>query len=100
MPFVIKSIDHIQLAAPQCSEKIARNFYGGIMGFAKIQKPEELRKRGGVWFVFKEFQIRIGIEKPFSPAKKAHPAFEVENIGAFKLHLLNNGVTCTEDEIA
>ncbi|MCT8138038.1 VOC family protein [Anaerobacillus sp. CMMVII] len=98
MSFVIKSIDHIQLAAPRGSEEQARSFFIGILGFKEVEKPEVMKKRGGVWFAFGNYQIHIGIEEPFFPAKKAHPAFVVENIEAFKTHLQRNLVTFLVDD--
>lgn len=97
MDFKFKAIDHIQLAAPRNSEEQARKFYGEILGYVEIEKPEELKKRGGVWFQYGICQIHIGIEEPFKPAKKAHPAFEVECLDALMMHLSTNGVDYTED---
>ncbi|MGC4376631.1 VOC family protein [Fictibacillus sp. Mic-4] len=98
MSFIFKAIDHIQLAAPKGSEDIARKFYKNILGLAEIEKPEELKKRGGVWFRFGNYQVHIGIEEPFSPSKKAHPAFEIEKVEELKKHLRTNGVAVIEDD--
>jgi catechol 2,3-dioxygenase-like lactoylglutathione lyase family enzyme len=98
MAFVIKKIDHVQLAAPKGCEEAAREFFSGILGLTEVEKPEELKKRGGVWFEFGTFQVHIGVEEPFSPAKKAHPAFVVENIHELKTQLLKKGVHFTEDD--
>ncbi|OAT73039.1 VOC family protein [Parageobacillus thermoglucosidasius] len=98
MSFIFKAIDHIQLAAPKGSEDIARKFFKDILGFNEIEKPEELKKRGGVWFGFGNYQVHIGIEEPFSPAKKAHPAFEVEKIEELKQHLIKHGMDVIEDD--
>ena len=98
MTFVFKSIDHVQLAAPKGSEVIAQRFFGEILGFQEVEKPEVLRKRGGVWFEFGNYQIHIGIEEPFAPAKKAHPAFQVESLEALKTHLTKNDVSFIVDE--
>ena len=98
MSFIFKAINHIQLAAPKGSEDTARKFFKDILGFDEVEKPEELKKRGGVWFEFGNYQIHIGIEEPFSPAKKAHPAFEVENIEELKKHLRTKGVDIIEDD--
>lgn len=92
MSFAFKSIDHVQLAAPKGSEIIAKHFFGEILGFQEVEKPEVLKKRGGVWFQFGNYQIHIGIEEPFAPAKKAHPAFQVENLEALKTHLMKHEV--------
>ncbi len=99
MSFAIKKIDHIQLAAPKGCEEAAREFFSGILGLIEVEKPGELKKRGGVWFEFGTFQLHIGVEEPFSPAKKAHPAFVVENIEELKGHLRVKGVTFTEDDL-
>ncbi|QUG40058.1 VOC family protein [Psychrobacillus sp. INOP01] len=97
MSFVFKSIDHVQLAAPKGSEAIAKHFFGDILGFQEVEKPESLKKRGGAWFEFGNYQIHIGIEEPFAPAKKAHPAFQVENLEALKIHLTKNEVSYIVD---
>jgi catechol 2,3-dioxygenase-like lactoylglutathione lyase family enzyme len=99
MSFAIKKIDHIRLAAPKGCEEAAREFFSGILGLIEVEKPAELKKRGGVWFEFGTFQLHIGVEEPFSPAKKAHPAFVVENIEELKGHLRVKGVTFTEDDL-
>ncbi|ETI66401.1 VOC family protein [Neobacillus vireti] len=98
MSFVIKKIDHVQLAAPKGCEMAAREFFGEILGLTEVEKPEELKKRGGVWFEFGAFQIHIGVEEPFTPAKKAHPAFVVENIEELKKRLQEKAVAFTEDD--
>ncbi|MCM3116821.1 glyoxalase [Neobacillus sp. MER 74] len=99
MSFAIKKIDHIQLAAPKGCEEAAREFFGGILGLIEVEKPAELKKRGGVWFEFGTFQLHIGVEEPFSPAKKAHPALVVEKIEELKVHLREKRVAFTEDEL-
>lgn len=97
MSFIFKSIDHVQLAAPKDSEPIARQFFGEVLGFKEIEKPEALKKKGGVWFEFGNYQIHIGIEEPFAPAKKAHPAFQIENLESLKEHLTNKEINYIVD---
>ena len=43
----------------------------------EIPKPEGLRGRGGVWFSLGEQQLHVGVQEPFTPALKAHPALRV-----------------------
>lgn len=43
----------------------------------ELAKPEALHGRGGVWFALGEQQLHVGVEAPFSPALKAHPAMRV-----------------------
>ncbi|HEY4551650.1 MAG TPA: VOC family protein [Bacillaceae bacterium] len=97
MTYTIKKIDHIQLAAPRGSEEQAREFFKGILGLEEEEKPEELKQNGGVWFVLGEVHLHIGIEEPFSPASKAHPAFEVNNLDGLKQRLLDSGIAVKED---
>jgi catechol 2,3-dioxygenase-like lactoylglutathione lyase family enzyme len=98
MSFVIKKIDHVQLAAPKGCEEAARGFFSSILGLAEVEKPEELKKRGGVWFEFGTFQLHIGVEEPFLPAKKAHPGFVVENIEELKKLLSEKQIAFTSDD--
>ena len=72
------SIDHVQLAAPRGCESAARRFFGGLLGLDEVEKPEQLRARGGVWFALDDQQLHIGVEEPFVPARKAHPALRVD----------------------
>ncbi|MGW5888061.1 glyoxalase [Priestia megaterium] len=98
MTFTLTHIDHIQLAAPPNSESEARHFFGTVLGLTEVEKPESLKKRGGVWFEFGSYQLHIGVETAFSPAKKAHPGFHVKNLPAFKDHLTSFGISFIEDQ--
>ncbi|XXK31184.1 VOC family protein [Rhodobacteraceae bacterium nBUS_24] len=73
-------IDHIQLAIPENSEPLCRRFWTEILGFEELEKPENLRGRGGAWFRHGSVEIHLGVEKNFRSAKKAHPAFAVAQI--------------------
>jgi catechol 2,3-dioxygenase-like lactoylglutathione lyase family enzyme len=73
-------LDHVQLAIPVGSEDQCRAFYGTILGWQEVSKPESLAGRGGVWFCTESFRIHLGVERDFRPAKKAHPAFLLEDL--------------------
>jgi len=76
----ILSIDHVQIAMPEGEEEKARSFYINILGFTELPKPPELAKRGGAWFQSENAQLHLGVEKDFHSARKAHPAFVVEDL--------------------
>jgi predicted enzyme related to lactoylglutathione lyase len=76
----VLSIDHIQIAMPAGEEEQARAFYGKLLGFTEIPKPPDLAKRGGAWFQSEEAQLHLGVETDFRPARKAHPAFIVDDL--------------------
>lgn len=80
LPMKILSIDHIQIAMPAGEEENARAFYINTLGFTEIQKPPELAKRGGMWLQFGDVQLHLGIELDFRAARKAHPAFLVDDL--------------------
>lgn len=77
---IIYAIDHVQLAMPAGEEEQARAFYGQILGFKEVPKPQELLKRGGVWFEQGLVNLHLGVEANFQPARKAHPAFLVDDL--------------------
>jgi catechol 2,3-dioxygenase-like lactoylglutathione lyase family enzyme len=93
----ITDIDHLQIAAPKGCEAEARRFFGRLLGLSEIEKPEALRPRGGCWFSVGPRQLHIGVEEPFRPAAKAHPAFSVNNIDALFGVLEQEGVRCVWD---
>lgn len=78
----ILSIDHIQIAMPAGEENKARAFYIEQLGFTEIPKPPDLAKRGGAWFQAGSVQLHLGVEADFRPARKAHPAFVVDDLEA------------------
>ncbi|GAB3621017.1 VOC family protein [Glutamicibacter endophyticus] len=72
-------LHHVQLSMPASQEAEARRFYGDALGLDEVEKPPDLRARGGCWF--RAFdgkavvaEIHLGVEEPFLPARKAHPA--------------------------
>jgi len=73
-------LDHVQLAIPAGAEDACRTFYCGVLGWSELTKPEALRARGGLWLQAGESQVHLGVEEDFRPARKAHPAFAVDDL--------------------
>ncbi|MBK8617037.1 MAG: VOC family protein [Anaerolineales bacterium] len=76
----ILGIDHVQIAMPAGEEEKARAFFINLLGFHEIPKPPELANRGGAWFEAGNVQLHLGVEADFRPARKAHPAFLVDDL--------------------
>jgi catechol 2,3-dioxygenase-like lactoylglutathione lyase family enzyme len=93
----IVGIDHVQLAMPEGSEDQARAFYVDVLGFTEVSKPQNLAKRGGVWFVSGKAHVHLGVEKDFRPARKAHPALRVDNLAELRATCIAAGCTVTDD---
>ena len=76
----IVGIDHVQVAIPRGGEAQARMFYGSLLGMLELTKPPALAARGGCWFASGSAVLHLGVEEPFVPAGKAHPAFLVRDL--------------------
>src|SRR6516164_1013629 len=98
---MITGLDHVQVAMPRGAEEAARAFYAGLLGMAEVAKPPVLAARGGCWFTSGTAVLHLGVEEPFSPARKAHPAFLADDIGRLQAALTAAGYECvrTDGEI-
>ena len=94
----IAGLHHVQLAMPVGGEQAARSFYGRVLGIPEVPKPENLLKRGGVWFESEHVRIHLGIEIDFRPARKAHPALLVEDLPLLIDRLREHGLEVIEDD--
>ena len=94
---MILKVHHAQITIPKNAETEARKFYCEILGLKEIPKPEALLVRGGFWMELGDFQIHVGTEDDFDRAKtKAHLAYEVENLDAWRKKLEDRGVKIVE----
>ena len=79
-------LHHVQVACPRGGEDEARRFYGEALGMTEVDKPADLVARGGCWFRAYDdggavaAELHVGVEDPFAPARKAHPAFVVPDV--------------------
>jgi len=80
----VVGLHHVQVAAPPGCEDAARSFYGGLLGLPEIEQPPLLAARGGCWFSAGTAELHVGVEHPFRPAAKAHPALDVGSAAALE----------------
>lgn len=95
---MIDSLDHIQLAMPPGEEEKARAFFHDILGMLEEEKPEPLASRGGCWFRSGSTIVHLGVEKEFSPQRKAHPAFCVSDLNGLADKFDKKGYAVAWDE--
>jgi catechol 2,3-dioxygenase-like lactoylglutathione lyase family enzyme len=94
---VVLALEHVQLAMPAGQEDAAEEFYGGVLGFRRVEKPPHLEARGGCWFEANGVNLHLGVEANFVPARKAHPAFIVSSLDEVKLRLEGAGAEIVID---
>jgi catechol 2,3-dioxygenase-like lactoylglutathione lyase family enzyme len=79
-------LHHVQVCCPRGGEAEVRRFYGEGLGLTEVDKPAELAGRGGAWFRAHDdegavaAELHVGVEEPFAPARKAHPAFVLPSL--------------------
>lgn len=93
---MIRGYDHVQVAIPSCGEDVARAFYGGLLAMAELAKPPALAARGGCWFASGSAVLHLGVEDPFAPARRAHPAFIVDDLDGLRGRLEAAGHECAD----
>lgn len=89
--FTFRPVHHVQLAIPPGTEEQCRDFWGGVLDMRELPKPAALAGRGGCWFRSGGLEIHLGVEDPFSPARKAHPGMLVEGIRTLARRLTDAG---------
>jgi len=91
---LITGVDHVQLAMPRGREAAAREFYAELLGMGELPKPAVLAARGGCWFASGAAVLHLGVEEPFAPARKAHPALLVDDLDALAAAVTAAGYPC------
>jgi catechol 2,3-dioxygenase-like lactoylglutathione lyase family enzyme len=94
----VTGLHHVQLAMPAGGEDRARAFYARALGLSEVEKPANLRSRGGCWFESPGIRLHLGVEPGFRPAMKAHPALEVDDLKALVARLAKAGYPARADE--
>ena len=96
-------IHHVQVSCPAGGEDAARRFYGEGLGIPEVAKPPVLAARGGCWFRDGDreggrVEIHVGVEDGFTPARRAHPAFLVDDLDATAVRLEGLGFVVDRTE--
>jgi catechol 2,3-dioxygenase-like lactoylglutathione lyase family enzyme len=96
MKIQFKRFDHVQVCIPRGAETEAREFYGRLLGLEEVEKPEVLRKNGGLWYNVADVQLHVGVEEVVAPSKR-HPAFEVSGAAGVRAYLAEHGVRIKDE---
>lgn len=89
----VVGLDHVQLAMPPGAdaEGEAERFYAGVLGLARVPKPEAMAARGGCWFEAPAVQLHLGVDESFRPATTAHPALLVDDLDVVCQRIVADG---------
>ena len=94
---MIERLHHVNISVPTDCVAEARAFYCGLLGLPEIPKPASLRANGGFWLELAGQEIHISIEDGVERLKtKAHIAFQVSDIAAWRSKLEAAGFTLLE----
>ncbi|PVG80940.1 glyoxalase [Nocardioides gansuensis] len=97
-------LHHVQVACPPGGEAEARRFCAGALGMTEVEKSTALEARGGCWFRAYDAsgevaaELHVGVEEPFRPAAKAHPAFVVDDVAEVAARLRAGGYAVDESQ--
>jgi catechol 2,3-dioxygenase-like lactoylglutathione lyase family enzyme len=90
----ILGLHHAQITVPASMEDAAVEFYGEVLGLPQIEKPDDLKDRGGVWFSLGGLQLHLSIEDGVNRrATKAHLAYEVDDLDYWRKRMVEHEVT-------
>lgn len=93
----ILDLDHVQLTVSRADEAAALDFYTRVLELPRIPKPASLEANGGFWCRLGERQLHIGLEDGVDRhATKAHAGFLVDDLTAWREHLLAAGLQISE----
>jgi len=96
--FELLPMHHVQLAIPRGGEDECRAFWRDVLGMRELEKPPVLAARGGCWFRGGGLEVHLGVEDPFTPAKKAHPGLLVVRLEEVAAALQQAGHPVTWDD--
>jgi len=100
MSLAITGIDHVQIAVPRALEAECLKFYREIFALPELEKPPELRARGGAWFQVGAVQMHIGVDPDASPRSKRHICFLTDDLAQAKAAVVAHGVAIEEEGVA
>lgn len=94
---MIQAIHHVQITVAAAEADAARDFYVNVLGLRPVAKPDSLQGRGGFWVEVGDQQLHIGVEEGVERTRtKAHVAYQVNDLAAWRERLAAAGVAALE----
>jgi catechol 2,3-dioxygenase-like lactoylglutathione lyase family enzyme len=92
----IVGVNHVQVNVPSADLERARDFYISFLGMKEIGRPNTFKSKG-IWMHAGEFEMHIGVEDDVDRTTRAHVAYEVDDIGAWRKKVAGAGFA-TKDQ--
>ena len=86
----VLGVNHAQVNVPSAKLEEARAFYVGFLGMKEITRPTVF-KSAGIWLNAGSFELHIGVEDNVERTTRAHLAYEVKEIQAWRRKVLEMG---------
>ncbi len=94
---MIVGYNHAQITVPDGTADKVRQFYGQFLGLPEMPVPQPLQGRGLIWFKVGQLELHVGIEEGVNRlATRAHLAYEVDDIAAFRQRLVERNFELIE----
>ena len=93
-----KRINHVTIAVPAGEHDKVRAFYGDLLGWEEIPRPDALNAVYDLmWFRFLDILLHLDFTPPWvQPSENRHLAFEVANLPQVRRYLETHGATIRE----
>ena len=94
----IKGLDHIAIEVLDIERSL--KFYAGVLGFAEIETPKQVRKKGIRWLNLGRGQMLHLVEnKNAQAAEISHLSVQVDNVDAWRKFLKDKGIEILKPRI-
>lgn len=92
---MITGVNHVQVNVPADKLEQSRAFYVGFLGMKEISRPNCFNS-AGIWLNAGSFEIHIGLEDGIERTTRAHVAYEVSDIRAWRKKVSDAGYPIVE----
>lgn len=99
MSIGIIGVNHVNVTVPAEQGQVAKDFYGTVLGFPEIPKPEGTRQNMGAWYdLGGGVQLHLSIEDDVrNEASDRHVCYQVADAAGAELHVRNAGIEIIPD---
>jgi catechol 2,3-dioxygenase-like lactoylglutathione lyase family enzyme len=96
-PRIILGLHHVQISVPESMEEAALDFYTRALGFIPIDKPREIKDRGGTWLQVGGLEVHLATEEGVNRrSTKSHIAYRVDDLDYWRNRMIEHDISPVE----